>query len=106
MRVAEYGRGSGYSTELIARLVGPTGEVTSLDTDAFKALFFLALMTPTAHPPRTRHGPRPLLHPDRSTGRSSGWRCLMAVRSDGHRPRPAEAVLTAPGRARRLPWLR
>ncbi|MFI0155873.1 protein-L-isoaspartate O-methyltransferase [Streptomyces lydicus] len=35
MRVAEYGTGSGYSTELIARLVGPTGEVTSLDIDAY-----------------------------------------------------------------------
>lgn len=35
MRVAEYGTGSGYSTELIARLVGPEGEVTSLDIDAY-----------------------------------------------------------------------
>ncbi|MEU6330525.1 methyltransferase domain-containing protein [Streptomyces sp. NPDC047049] len=35
MRVAEYGTGSGYSTELIARLVGPGGEVTSVDIDAY-----------------------------------------------------------------------
>ncbi|WP_406223525.1 hypothetical protein [Streptomyces decoyicus] len=35
MRVAEYGTGSGYSTELIARLVGTTGEVTSLDIDVY-----------------------------------------------------------------------
>ncbi|PJN36576.1 protein-L-isoaspartate(D-aspartate) O-methyltransferase [Streptomyces sp. CB02959] len=35
MRVAEYGTGSGYSTELIARLVGPKGEVTSLDIDTY-----------------------------------------------------------------------
>ncbi|GAA2330391.1 hypothetical protein Scani_33990 [Streptomyces caniferus] len=35
MRVAEYGTGSAYSTELIARLVGPEGQVTSLDIDAY-----------------------------------------------------------------------
>ncbi|MEV7471945.1 protein-L-isoaspartate(D-aspartate) O-methyltransferase [Streptomyces kronopolitis] len=35
LRVVEYGTGSGYSAELIAQLVGPTGEVTSLDVDAY-----------------------------------------------------------------------
>ncbi|MGW7641837.1 protein-L-isoaspartate O-methyltransferase family protein [Streptomyces decoyicus] len=35
MRVAEYGTGSGYSGALIAELVGPEGEVISLDVDGF-----------------------------------------------------------------------
>jgi protein-L-isoaspartate(D-aspartate) O-methyltransferase len=34
MRVLEVGTGSGYSTALLAHLVGPTGKVVSLDVDA------------------------------------------------------------------------
>jgi protein-L-isoaspartate(D-aspartate) O-methyltransferase len=34
MRVLEVGTGSGYSTMLLAHLVGPTGQVVSLDVDA------------------------------------------------------------------------
>ena len=34
MRVLEVGIGSGYSTALLAHLVGPTGKVVSLDVDA------------------------------------------------------------------------
>ncbi|MFC8794979.1 protein-L-isoaspartate O-methyltransferase family protein [Streptomyces cinereoruber] len=35
MRVVEFGTGSGYSGALLAELVGPTGDVTSLDIDAY-----------------------------------------------------------------------
>ena len=35
MRVLEIGTGSGYSGALLAELVGPTGQVTSLDRDPF-----------------------------------------------------------------------
>jgi protein-L-isoaspartate(D-aspartate) O-methyltransferase len=34
MRVLEVGAGSGYSTALLAHLVGPMGTVVSLDVDA------------------------------------------------------------------------
>lgn len=35
MNVAEFGTGSGYSGALLAQLVGPTGQVTSLDIDHY-----------------------------------------------------------------------
>ncbi|MFG2112821.1 protein-L-isoaspartate O-methyltransferase [Streptomyces sp. NPDC048718] len=35
MRIAEFGTGSGYSSALLAELVGPTGTVTSLDIDPY-----------------------------------------------------------------------
>ncbi|MGW1837728.1 protein-L-isoaspartate O-methyltransferase family protein [Streptomyces sp. NPDC002067] len=35
MNVVEFGTGSGYSGALLAELVGPTGQVTSLDIDAY-----------------------------------------------------------------------
>ncbi|WP_432037250.1 protein-L-isoaspartate O-methyltransferase family protein [Streptomyces cucumeris] len=35
MHVAEFGTGSGYSGALLAQLVGPTGQVTSLDIDHY-----------------------------------------------------------------------
>lgn len=35
MNVVEFGTGSGYSGALLAELVGPTGQVTSLDIDTY-----------------------------------------------------------------------
>lgn len=71
MRVAEYGTGSGYSTELIARLVGPGGEVTSVDIDAYLTRWPTSSWpsgvwkTPTATPPTAQPGS---LNERRTTG--------------------------------------